>query len=102
MTDQPMTEERLAEIERGHDGCEGYQDMVELIAEVRRLRATWRPMDSAPKDGADVLVWLPNRKRPQIAHWAPFAELWKAQGDGGYADNELGGWMPLPEGPSDD
>ena len=38
MTDQPMSEERLEEIEGQHDGCEGYLDTMELIAEVRRLQ----------------------------------------------------------------
>lgn len=47
MSDTPMTDERLAEIERMHDGfgyeettcCQSWKVVTELVAEVRRLRA---------------------------------------------------------------
>lgn len=46
MTNQPMNDERLAEIEAEHDGCEGYIDTMELIAEVRRLRERERLLEA--------------------------------------------------------
>jgi hypothetical protein len=46
MTNEPISDERLAEIEREHDGCEGYLDTMELIAEVRRLRERERLLEA--------------------------------------------------------
>ena len=74
------------------------------------MTMTWQPIDTAPKDGTDILVLL----HPQIAERSGYhmeichyekrpllGETWTAQNDGFSTD--LDGathWMALPETPN--
>ena len=74
------------------------------------MTMTWQPIETAPKDGTDILVLL----HPQIAERAGYhmeichyekrpllGETWTAQNDG--FSTELDGathWMALPEAPN--
>ena len=65
------------------------------------MPSEWRSLESAPRDGTTVLLWLRDRQRVALGFWRQgMLDLWNTQGDGGYEDDELGGWMPLPERPN--
>ncbi len=60
----------------------------------------WQPIETAPKDGNDVLVF--GGGDYTVAHWN--GEEWRDYGDIGWAgmcgdDNQPTHWMPLPEPP---
>jgi len=69
----------------------------------------WQPIETAPKDGRRVLVWIDDPKLLRDGYPICFARLWF------YDDGSLGGgaegfngkwdithWMPLPEPPKDE
>lgn len=59
----------------------------------------WQPIETAPKDGTLLLLWLEDEHRPIVGHWgqpmllAPCAEQWT---DGVYALAEVSAWLPIP------
>lgn len=60
----------------------------------------WKPIETAPKDGADVLVFAHDNY--SVAHWN--GGEWRDIGDMGWGgmygdDNEPTHWMPLPAPP---
>lgn len=61
----------------------------------------WQPIETAPKDGADVLVY--GEGSYAVASWN--GEEWRDMGDIGWAGmygdgNQPTHWMPLPEAPN--
>ena len=71
------------------------------------LAAMWQPIETAPKDGRDVLLWYPLEglsdtfERVLPAHWAH--ENWVFQGRAfrGYSQAyQPTHWMPLPPAPT--
>lgn len=63
----------------------------------------WQPIETAPKDGTEVLVWTPDMYCPAIAHWHAQRKIWVAEGflemyalKG--ADTPTH-WQPLPDAP---
>lgn len=70
----------------------------------------WQPIETAPKDGRRVLLcrrvaanWQMRNPRPiVIGHWVDTASgrYWAVEGHSGglfSADDDIDGWMPLPE-----
>lgn len=65
----------------------------------------WKPIDTAPRDGTHVLVFIPLARRIEIAFC--HGEMPKRSGFSGWATNEGDlteeaaptHWMPLPEPP---
>jgi len=72
----------------------------------------WQPIETAPKDGTPVLIFVPAYTRPtlgdfpavmQVAHWYGFAGgefAWTEVHGEGYETYEPTHWMPLPGAPS--
>lgn len=63
----------------------------------------WRPIDSAPRDGNEILLWDPDRavdSRMQIGLWN---DIWETPGWQSCMENEAltrpTHWMPLPDPP---
>lgn len=62
----------------------------------------WQPIETAPKDGAEVLIYVPDPGEQFVAYWHPQFSAWL------YASTcsgvrvftkEATHWMPLPPGP---
>jgi hypothetical protein len=78
---------------------------IEAADEIDRLRAAqaWQPIETAPKDGAEVLGL--DCGTPIICGWVAFSSERKARGIvNGWHDDEgeprkLTHWMPLPPAP---
>jgi hypothetical protein len=66
----------------------------------------WKPIESAPKDGTRVLLWLKgNGNEHVIGRWKPQYEgdAFPWYGDAGYEsfkENLVTHWQPLPAPPS--
>jgi hypothetical protein len=67
----------------------------------------WMPVETAPKDGSDILLWLPAPwDGVRLAGWCPRWECW-IEGEVDNFDNERYGigsavpshWMPCPAAP---
>ena len=60
----------------------------------------WQPIDTAPKDGTDILVYVPTSGEQFVVYWHK-EEVWAHSitptGAIGYCEPTL--WMPLPEPP---
>lgn len=88
------------------------KNCVRAADEIERLRALteWQPIETAPKDGTDILVYQTDVSEPSMTVCA-FDEDWSNDGwwtccDGKNADIPLRGpepthWQPLPSPPKD-
>lgn len=69
----------------------------------------WRPIETAPKDGTDILLGCATWKRPELGQWSVETAAWFTDG-GGYEDGEVANgpdevdspthWQPLPANPA--
>lgn len=83
------------------------QECRRLTAEIKRLRAAtqWRPIESAPKDGRQFLVWdIHYGVRIGRAHiradhddWLSYMDAHKGSSKGGIRATH---WLPLPPPPA--
>ena len=73
------------------------------------LMNAWRPIESAPKDGTEILGYVPMSMLEAMGDTfesGPFYYVcWWNSSDGGFETDECGSlelshWMPLPEPPS--
>lgn len=68
---------------------------------VHKSAGSWRPIESAPRDGTGILVKLPDSDMPHTA------KFWRGSWTVAWDHSELKGWdapthwMPIPELPSD-
>jgi Protein of unknown function (DUF551) len=84
--------------------------IVELLRERDELTAAlaehvvgWQPIETAPKDGTDILITSPKRgaRVARYQHWCGlewFVALEPGSSGGTYADDATH-WMPLPAAP---
>ena len=86
------------------DGC----PVCELSAEVAALEAKlpqWQPIETAPKDATEILVWADGRGCAVVTWMVEgyAGPTWQLTHTGSYAeDSEVywpTHWMPLPEPP---
>lgn len=70
------------------------------LVEAIETLTTWRPMDTAPRDGARILIYYgPQEWSIRVAQW--HEGVWRcAVWRHGFADVPLG-WRPLPLPPAD-
>lgn len=82
---------------------EDEETIHELAAEIEALRAEtwmkWQPIETAPKDGTDILVRLSNGEVFRANNYAGLENSWLAGSDIGWVNARH--WMPLPAPPSD-
>ena len=62
-------------------------------------QAEWLPIESAPKDGEDVLLWIPSEGVVDIAYWREDAKAWDT--NIGWLQSTPSHWM-RPQPPKDD
>lgn len=96
------------EVEPG-TGHGWHHTCLRLAKEVERLRASqpqWQPIDTAPKDGSDVLAWGPRWKQPDYIHfrnggWCEWVGLDTGEWEPiTFSESFLPThWMPIPEPP---
>lgn len=82
-------------------------EALALRAEVAALKAAaqWREMEDAPRDGTWILVLAKKESRAEgrgdvvrfIIDAPPGAFRWRARDWFGFFDDELVGWLPIPE-----
>lgn len=96
-----------------------YKALEPTIIQVHDPAPSWRPIESAPRDGTPILAWAPMATEPAIARWFK----WDAGDEGWLTELVDGGpwkddqhfaeywaetsyepthWMPLPSPPEDD
>lgn len=102
-----MTAEQQARdmLERmGVDGAQNFSagELVELANLIAAVQ--WQPIETAPRDGRRVLVWIDEKHQKGCA----FAKLWWYEsgrlggGAEGYnGDWNITRWMPLPAAPKE-
>lgn len=77
----------------------------------------WQPIETAPRDGSNVIVWDNESRLPAVASWHWFGDMelmqgcWEADKAIYYADyskvydnldtRHVTHWMPLPEPPEE-
>lgn len=69
-------------------------DLQRTVCDGVPVRMTWQLIDTAPKDGTDVL--LSDQHNIHIAYWDLGNSWWSIDG---YVFEEPTHWMPLPELP---
>lgn len=79
----------------------------EAKAEIERLRAAqmkWQPIESAPKDGNDILVYMFGNSMAVVYydHEETSEYPWKTMDGPGYHRDAPTHWMSLPEPPCPD
>ena len=63
---------------------------------VEEMKNTWQPIESAPKDDEEVLLYFANGDM-EIADWREDAQMW--DGLSGWIRATPTHWMPLPDPP---
>ena len=104
--------EMMAEMARLHDGAQdevagiGAVVLAELPTILQHLRAQtgWRTMDSAPKDGTFVHLWVPADERSggysETGSWCKTANAWDI-GAARQPDSMFTHWRPEFPPPGD-
>jgi|SRR6185369_872990 len=99
-------------IERHADNWSEAGDMMEAFAASRAPKAAggvpqWQPIETAPKDGEEVFLWLPSPyERIEKVRWFDLWENWQIGEFPDDSDEYCGigsalptHWMPLPAAP---
>lgn len=68
--------------------------------------AEWQPIETAPKDGSRMLLWMPLGKGQAVyiggydKHWT--GQCWVSENPRIPSSMTPAGWMPLPNPPAHD
>jgi len=61
---------------------------------------TWRPMETAPKDGSWFLIWQHRTRYPAVCRWFEEWKCFVIAGSTFEADTDSAHWQPLPLPPA--
>lgn len=80
-----------------------WQEFANALRELQRLRSNaWQPIETAPRDGTEILIFIPDCDQAvasyQYGDDEDMAGWW---GDGGFHYADPTHWQPLPAPPSD-
>ena len=73
-------------------------DLGQYIAERDQCATGWQPIETAPKDGSDILIWQPKEDEQFVVYWDDVEDGWRFSPRHVLAD-EPTHWMPLPAPP---
>lgn len=94
-------------------GGQKYYDRLEVLGLMGRVAETmmlagWQPIETAPRDGTDILLGCATWARPELGQWSVATAYWSTDG-GSYEDGEVARtsdevdspthWRPLPCNP---
>lgn len=87
-----------------HDAADGMISMLcdapdPVQLELTALLNPWRPIDTAPKDGAMILTVVPWLMYPKTLFWATYADEWRCPATEDANSYEPTHWLPLREAP---
>ena len=74
------------------------QKIAALVDAMEELGGGWRPIETAPKDNSEVLVFT-NNATMYVAYWYTTAKEWRQQGH--KLESTPTHWMPLPAKPKE-
>jgi hypothetical protein len=62
----------------------------------------WRPIETAPRDGTEILGYFSGYSKYRIVHWNGWGGgCWSDGVIGKWMPDEMKAWRPLPESPED-
>jgi len=61
----------------------------------------WKSIDTAPKDGTRILLWLEPHKMAEILRWNALGQFWVTDADRPVNVATPTHWMALPQPPAD-
>lgn len=92
MTTQQQRIERIART-WFNDEKEGRERCISALTSFAEEEEKWQPIETAPKDGTQILAWYPGlRSTPVQTWWLPGANRWHLTGNPTH-------WQPLPPAP---
>jgi hypothetical protein len=62
----------------------------------------WQPIETAPKDGSDILLYEVPAGKTHIGYFSPVTDMSKKWGNHYGYGFDPSHWMPLPEPPKED
>lgn len=77
---------------------EGYQANVIILQALKNEKdRRWQSMDSAPKDGNEILIRYPLQQNvKELARWDTIHKRWLSKGEVIFPHNQQCEWHPLP------
>ena len=89
---------------RGEHAAEDTLNECASELEAALAASGWRSMDSAPRDGTDILLWLRHPfSEVVIRRWSDEFDCWLCPDDNHQTGCRVPtAWMPLPPPPGDD
>jgi hypothetical protein len=76
--------------------------VLALAAAALRHLSEWQPIETAPMDGTEVILWWPHwSDTPVTGSWMEKSDQWFSEVCLGYSDDDPPPthWRPLPPGP---
>jgi len=64
----------------------------ERVGTVEPTFGSWQPIETAPKDGTEILVWHSQCETHEITRWIAHDEMWYSE----FNEKDITLWMPLP------
>lgn len=71
--------------------------VLRLLKQARNTE--WQPIETAPKDGRDVLVWAAGWDNMCVLSWQPERDRWDDGSGDGYQDYQPTNWLPTTKPP---
>jgi hypothetical protein len=75
-------------------------ELQSALEEIERLKNQWQPIETAPKDGTPVLLYIPDGHRDRDQRWVGMfkADCWRSLNYSPLSYRPTH-WMPLPAAP---
>ena len=81
----------------GVDAALSAEKLQQALTAIRQLQQPWRGIESAPKDGTQILVPITSGGIMNVVSW--WGDAWREGVNGLKMKNDPTVWMPLPTPP---